>query len=103
MTQWTNPEQVGYLPMIFREDDLRTAQEQAAANYAHGGGWMSFQGFELVSRGPAEPLALQYPGDPPMRELSRTNFHSGLLVLFESSWLAIIDPQGNMTDVARID
>ena len=104
MTEWTNPQYAGpYLPMIFNEGDPRTAQEQANHRYDHGGGWNSFNGRGFELKGTADKgFQLAFPGDPHMRELSRTQFHEQLLVLFECSWMAIIE-DGKMIDVARID
>ncbi len=103
MTQWTNPEQAGFLPRIFLEEDPHTAQEQANTNYAHGGGWMSLKGFHLTNDTVNGTLGLQYPGDPVMRELSRAIFHDQYLVLFEGSWLGIIEADGTLSDVSRMD
>ena len=103
MTQWTNHESVGFLPEIFLEHDPRTAQEQANERYAHGGGWMSFEGFHLTNDTVNGTLGLKYPRDPVMRELSRTIFHNQYLVLFEGSWLGVIESNGTLSDVARID
>jgi len=102
MTEWTNIEEAGLLPMMFLEDDPRTAQEQAGANYSHGGGWMPFKGFTL--HGSSERgYTLEYPEDRPMKEVSRAKFHDQTLVLFEASWLAIIEADVSMSDVSRMD
>ena len=102
MTEWTNEEDAGLLPMIFNEYDNRTAQEQANANYSHGGGWMPFKGFTLDGSS-EDGFTLHYPEDDPMRELSRASFHDKTLVLFEGSWVAIIEKDGSMSDVSRMD
>ena len=103
MTQWTNHESVGFLPEIFLEHDPRTAQEQANERYTQGEGWHSFKGFKLVGSKDNGLLCLQYPDDPLMRELARANFHDQVLVLFEGSWLGVIESDGTLSDVARID
>ena len=104
MTYWTNPQCVGYLPQIFLEDDPHTAQEQANTNYAHGGGWVSFmnKGFQLAGSADKK-FYLTYPGDPKTHELSRTTFHNQLLVMFEHSWVGIIEADNTLSDIARID
>ena len=38
---------VGFLPEFANPDDPRSLQEQVNEAYAHGGGWNSFDGFEL--------------------------------------------------------
>lgn len=103
MTSWTNAEMAGLLPMIFFEEDPRTIQEQANHRYAHGGGWMSFKGFVLVGSAANGSLGIQYPEDPPMRELARANFRDQTLVLFESAWVGIIESDGTLSDVCRMD
>ncbi len=102
MTEWTNEEVAGMLPMMFDEYDNRTAQEQANANYSHGGGWMPFKGFTLGGSS-KRGFTLNYPEDRPMRELSRSDFHNQTLVLFEGSWVAIIEADGSLSDVSRMD
>ena len=102
MTRWTNKEEAGHLPMIFLEEDPRSAQEQAETNYAHGGGWMSFEGFTLGGS-KENGFTLNYPEDQPMNELSRADFHDQTLVLFEGSWVAIIEEDDTMSDVSRMD
>ncbi len=103
MTSWTNPEAAGLLPQIFFEDDPCTVQEQANKRYAHGGGWMSFKGFHLTNDTVNGTLGLQYPGDPAMREITRTIFRDQTLVLFESAWIGIIEADGTLSDVSRMD
>ncbi len=90
----------GYLPLMLDERDPRSVQEQLNESYAHGGGWNSFSGFTLVERG--GNYALSYPGDPLMLEVSRAQFRDQLLVLFQYSWLGIIE-EGKLLDVARVD
>jgi len=102
MTEWTNEEVAGFLPGMFNEYDNRTAQEQASTKYAHGGGWQSFKGFTLGGS-KEDGFTLEYPEDRPMLELSRASFHDQTLVLFEGSWVAIIEADGTMSDVARMN
>ena len=90
----------GYLPLMLDERDPRSVQEQLNESYAHGGGWNSFSGFTLVER--AGKYALSYPGDPLMLEVSRAQFRDQLLVLFQYSWLGIIE-EGKLIDAARVD
>lgn len=100
MLRFTNMEVVGFLPQFLDENDPRSAVEQIDTAYQHGGGWRDFKGFELTGKG--GKLFLKYPGDPPMRELSRATLHSESLIFFESSWLAVIQADGSYR-VARID
>lgn len=110
MIMFSNMEVAGLLPSFLDEADERGAVEQIDAHYQHGGGWKDFTGFILgghIDRG----YTLQYPGDPPEREVSRAVMRGELIVLFESSWVAVIKPDMTFSQdgwlgdykVARID
>lgn len=101
MNQWT-PEGpfLGFLPQIITDLDPRPVREQIADRYAHGGGWNPFKGFDL--RSPATNARLEYPGDPPMRELSRTQIRDETVIFFEYSWVAVVQPTGEW-EVVRMD
>lgn len=101
MIPFTNQHLAGYLPQFFDERDPRPAREQAHTAYAHGGGWSAFKGFTL-NGGRESTFSLSYPGDPPMRELSRAQLRDELIVLFQSDWVAIIQPD-NSYEIARMD
>lgn len=92
--------QLGILPMFFDEADPRPAREQINERYAHGGGWNSFSGFELKKdkRG----YYLDYPEDPPMREIARGKLRDETIILFTWNWVAIVQKDGSF-DAARID
>lgn len=98
MLEWSNPFVVGYLPQIITSVDTRSAIEQIKANYV--GGWNPFEGFTLVKNKNGS-YQLEYPGDPPMKELSRTQLRDEVIVLFQYDWVAII--HGTDYRVARID
>ena len=87
MISFTDMSQAGLLPSFFSERDPRSAREQLHENYAHGGGVNPFTGFQLVA---GQRLKLQYPGDPPRHEVSRAQLRDETIVLFEASWVAII-------------
>lgn len=100
-TRWSNEQAAGYLPFILSNNDPRPASEQLDDRYAHGGGYNPFEGFKLIVN-KDNSYALQYPNDPPMRELSQAFLHEEKLVLFEGSWLAIIQPCGDHV-ITRVD
>ncbi len=101
MIQFTNPQHVGpYLPHFWDEADSRSAKEQADTAYQFGG-WQPFKGFDLIGS-KAGVFRLKYPGDPPMPELSRTKLRDEIIVLFPSSWVAIIQLDGSF-EVSRMD
>ena len=103
MIHFTNPQYTGpYLPHFFSENDPRSATEQAHAAYSHGGGWSPFTGFILHKATSEGQASLKYPEDPPMRELSRASLRDETIILFESSWVAIVQPNGTY-EVSRMD
>ena len=102
MIRFTNQERAGLLPLFFSSNDMRPAAEQLHENYAHGGGFHPFEGFQLLDRHLPNKAQLAYPEDPPMRELSRGTLRDELLIFFESSWLAIVQPDGGFV-VTRVD
>ena len=101
MLRFTNMEVVGVIPHFLSENDSRPAVEQIDAGYQHGGGWRDFEGFELEG-GNGKPYTLAYPGDPLQLELSRATLRDETLVLFTSSWFAVIQEDGSHR-IARID
>ena len=99
MIEFTNMLRAGYLPQFFSEADPRPAREQAHESYVHGGGWIPFKGFELINE---EPASILYPGDPPVREVSRGHLRDETIILFQHSWVAIVQPTGEY-EIARMD
>jgi hypothetical protein len=110
--EFSDMKAAGFLPMFFSEDDERPAYEQLIANYPYG---MDFDGFNLMTRGAGgvlvphvgrmilvPDLRLCYPGDPPLRPTSWAKLRDEWLVLFQCSWLAIIQPDGTYR-VHRVD
>lgn len=95
---WSNPLVVCYLPEIIRESDPRSAIEQIKTNYV--GGWWPFEGFNLTSNEDGS-YQLEYPGDPPMKELSRAQLRNETIVLFQYDWVAVINESGYQ--IARMD
>ena len=109
MVAFANPEAAGLIPQFLSEMDPRPAREQLNENYAHGGGWQPFPGFELVVRRKPEGrideyagYTLQYPSDPPMRMLSQGQLRNEIIMLFEGAWVVIMQPNGTW-EVSRMD
>lgn len=100
MLYFDRPEVAGLIPYFADENDPRSFVEQVNEAYAHGGGWNEFLGFKLQRLN--DKYALEYPEDPPMRELARANFRNQVIVLFQSAWLAVIE-DNELRNVARID
>lgn len=100
MIKFTNANRLGYIPLFLSENDPRSAKEQFNANYAHGGGWQPFEGFKLDTC--QEQFCLKYPGDRPMKEIGRGTLRNETIVVFEYSWVAIIQSDGSYA-IARMD
>lgn len=99
--QWTNEHLAGLLPSFISEHDSADAVTQLDRNYAHGGGWHDFDGFELVNMDYGQ-YGLKYPGDPIFVEQARTQLRDETIVLFQGSWVAVIQPDGRFR-VSRMD
>jgi len=100
---WSNMDAAGILPLMLDVLDTRDARAQLDANYAHGGGFRPFKGFELAT--PPTPdgsYGLRYPGDPVMPEVSRATLASETVVLFAYGWVAVIQPDQSFV-VSRMD
>lgn len=107
MLRFTNMEEAGLIPEFLSESDLRGAVDQINERYAHGGGWLDFSGF-LVEQVGAR-FQLRYPGSPEdgepdevYAEVSRARLRNELIVLFQSAWLMVRQPDGTHR-IARID
>lgn len=91
-------EHLGFLPHFLDEANPAPAREQLDSNYRHGGGWRPFAGFDMDS----ETYAISYPGDPSFSPLARAKLHDETILFYESSWVAIIQPDGQF-EIARMD
>jgi hypothetical protein len=92
------PCDLGFLPELLSEYDLRPAASQLADNYRHGGGWNPQHGFTFGE----QDCSLKYPGDPVMFPLARSKLRDELLLFYEYAYLCIVQP--DMTfEVARVD
>ena len=89
---------VGLLDSAMDADNPAGAVEQLGASYRHGGGWHEFKGFKLGAGGDS----LVYPGDPPMRAVAKAMLRNERIILFESSWVAVVQLGGTL-NVARMD
>ena len=97
---FTNFAAWGMIPSMLSAHDERSAKEQINENYAHGGGWRSFAGFTLSEHD--DGYRIDYPEDPSFRELGRAKLRDEKIVLFEASWVAIIQPDGTY-EISRMD
>ena len=95
-------EALGLLPLFLSDNDPRSAQEQLDANYMHEGGFNPLSGFTLAFPEKMGEAYLSYPGDPLMMELGRVKLRDELVIMFESAWVAVVQPSGEYV-VARMD
>jgi hypothetical protein len=97
------PDVFGEVPEFLDPTDPRPAREQFNERYAHGGGWRPMKGWRL-----SKDNVLQYSyGDsggeePPLRPLAQTKLRKELIVLYEHSWVAIIQ-EDRTFEVSRMD
>lgn len=87
----------GELPDFLNPADPRSAREQFHDNYSHGGGWRPMKGWKL-----SKDNALCYPGEKPLPPLAQTRLRNELIVIYESAWVAIIQPDRTF-EVSRMD
>jgi hypothetical protein len=92
------PDMVGILPEFLDPKDPRPAREQLNENYAHGGGWSPMKGWRM------EPSShiMHYDDEVPLRPLARIRLRNESVLLYESSWVAIVQPNGEF-EVSRMD
>lgn len=101
MPVWTmlHPEMtmghLGYLPPRLDLNDPSPAKEQLGRQQP--GGWFPFHGPVL-----RDDNSLKCPGDPPLRPLAQTRLRDELIVFYDHSWVAIIQPDRSF-EVARMD
>jgi hypothetical protein len=91
---------LGIIPTMLSPHDDRPMIDQLHEGYAHGGGWQPFDWFDVQKRG--ETWVIQYPGDPPYIERARITMNGETLVVFDYSWVLVIDKHG-VQHIARMD
>ena len=88
----------GLIPDMLRTADPRPAREQFDVAYAHGGGWLPFQGFKFN----ATDQSIKYPGDPSLLPLARGKLRDETILIYPHAWVGILQPNGDF-EVARMD
>ena len=91
-----DPEDWGLIPSFLDDQDPRPAKDQINEKYV--GGWNSFKGFTF------DPVVgtITYPGDPPYKPRSSILFRDEVLVIYDSAWVLILQPDKTW-EVARLD
>lgn len=88
-------DRLGYLPDFLSDHDPRPAKEQFHTNYISG--WNPFQGFKMN-----KDYSIAYPGDPPQKPLAQTKLRDELIIYYQYSWVAIVQPTGDF-EICRMD
>ena len=102
MVKWTllHPKatmaHLGMLAHFLSESDPNPAANQLHRHYSYGGGWRPQKGFTMSGAG------LCYPGDPPLRPIAEAIIRDETVRLFESSFVAVIQPDGSF-ETCRMD
>lgn len=104
MIQFNNPAIAGpYLPTFFSPDDPRPARQQIDERYIYGG-WKPQPGFRLpaIKEIRTHIQFMAYPGDPLFWERARARLRDEWILLFDYDYVAIIQPDLQNFEVARI-
>jgi hypothetical protein len=91
------PDVMGILPDFLDLADPRPVREQFNERYAHGGGWSPMSKWKLL-----KDNSISYPGEDPLKPLAQLKFRKELVVLYEHSWVAIIQPDRTF-EISRMD
>ena len=100
MIEFTHMDAAGAIPWFLEWEDPRSATQQLHEAYAHGGGWRPFPGFTLHNA--QRDAFLTYPEDPDTHEISRARLREELIIVFENSWVAVVQPTGAY-EISRMD
>lgn len=90
-------EHLGFIPLWLSEANPKPARQQLNDAYGHGGGWQPFKGFRLD-----DSNGLSYPGDPTLMPIAEMQVRDELVLMYEHSWVAIIQPDRSF-EVCRMD
>jgi hypothetical protein len=88
---------LGYLPDLISEDDIRPVKEQLDDKYRYGGGWRPMKGFSFDKH----TYAIKYPGDPLLRPIAQAQLRDEKIFLYEGDWLMIVQPDSSY-EIARV-
>ncbi len=110
LNRYMTPEALGVIPSFLDHNDPRSAREQFDANYVFGG-WDPFPGFVLdpstrrISYRPSQSERDDDdfdPPDPPLAPLAETKLRDETIILYESAWVLVMQPDGSF-EVSRMD
>lgn len=94
----TTLDDLGMIPIFVDGYDTRSAQEQFAENYAHGGGWSPLAGWVYDP----ETEKIKYPGDPALKPLAEAMLRDQRILVYPHAWVAVINADGSC-EVSRMD
>lgn len=103
MTSWIlmhgiDPDMLGFLPIMWDENDPRPAKEQANENYSHGGGWRPMAEWSFDK----DTMEIQYPGDPAYKPIAMTQLRDEAIIVYRHAWVCILQEDGTF-EVSRMD
>ena len=86
----------GFIPSFLNEaSDVPTIKQLDAGQ---PGGWRKFSGFTFDP----QRETLSYPGDPPMKVMSKILFNNDIIMPFPHAWVLVLDAD-NKWEVSRMD
>lgn len=108
---WSDMDAVGlvgyYLDAADEEtsilDMIRNGYRQSAGTTPYEWPVDAWRIANLNQPGYASLVSLEYPEDEPFREVSRVSFRDHLIIMFNAAMTAVIDPDGSIIFVARLD
>jgi len=92
-----NWEHLGFIPDMLSENNPKSATQQLNDGYQHGGGWTPFNGHALLPDN-----SIKYPGDPPHKPIAEMRLRDELILIYEHSWVAVIQPDRSY-EICRMD
>lgn len=91
-------EHLGFIPSFLSEADPRSAREQFAEAYAHGGGWWPMPKWQHVGSG-----SISYPGDDGvLKPLAEAKLRNETIRFYNHAWVGVFQPNGEF-EIARMD
>jgi hypothetical protein len=88
---------LGLIPFFVSHTDKRSVKEQFNANYQHGGGWRTIEGFEMDG-----DCMLKYPGDPPLEPIAFSQLRDEAILVYPYG-IVVVMQRGGEYEAARLD
>lgn len=91
-------EWIGAIPLIINSAYDEPVAEQIAIGYAHGGGWMPFEGFVFSP----EAMTITYPDDPPYEAVAEVTIRGERVIVYPHAWVMVLQQDGTF-QVTKMD